>query len=164
MRELKKGGKSIKSSILQLSGNGKRVNPAAGRNLSKDGINVDDGFWTRELMAKFHKFNYHRSNKQEADQVYQQAHTETHKHLLKRKEYLQAWKIAKKAGNQLNMDIAMENAENERMLTEKAQHYGQMQIFQLKNDKFELKDYYLDLHGLHLPEAVKITSLRLRQI
>lgn len=39
-----------------------------------------------------------------------------------------------------------------------------MEIFQLKNDNFKLKDCYLDLHGLSKVEAQNITRIRLAQI
>ena len=39
-----------------------------------------------------------------------------------------------------------------------------MKIFQIKNNNLNLKDTYLDLHGLQRGEAINIVRLRLRQI
>jgi DNA-nicking Smr family endonuclease len=39
-----------------------------------------------------------------------------------------------------------------------------MRIFQIKNNNLNLKDTYLDLHGLQRNEAINIVRLRLRQI
>jgi DNA-nicking Smr family endonuclease len=41
---------------------------------------------------------------------------------------------------------------------------SQMKIFQLKNDKLDLIDTYLDLHGLQKVEALNIVKVRLLQI
>ena len=62
------------------------------------------------------------------------------------------------------MDECKSKAQRFLKLYEKQVHYGQMQIFQLKNENFELKDVYIDLHGLKRQEAVAIIRVRLREI
>ena len=39
-----------------------------------------------------------------------------------------------------------------------------MKIFAIKNDKVELRDQYIDLHGLSRAEALNIVRLRLEEV
>jgi hypothetical protein len=47
---------------------------------------------------------------------------------------------------------------------EKVLHLSQLKIFQLKNFNLDLKDRYIDLHGLQKGEAKNIVRARLEQI
>ena len=62
------------------------------------------------------------------------------------------------------MHYSQQQADHYSKKYEQAEHLAQMEIFQLKNDNFDRRDEVIDLHGLHVGEALNILSIRLNQI
>lgn len=131
-------------------------NPASGMM-----YNGDPTFWTPEILKKLMFFNYQRKNNGGLQDVYEQARNETREAYEKRKEVLMQLKKAMKQGNQLEVARLQEQADRYSKQYERSYHYGQMKIFSIKNDKVELRDQYIDLHGLSKVEAINIVKLRL---
>lgn len=61
------------------------------------------------------------------------------------------------------MNFAEKEAERYRILYEQSLQKAQMQIFQMKNS-VDTEDFFIDLHGIHLQEAITILNRRLQQI
>ncbi|TNV84320.1 hypothetical protein FGO68_gene16803 [Halteria grandinella] len=123
-----------------------------------------DGFWTYEILRKLNYFNFQRGNQAFQQGVFEQARAETKTLYQKRQECLNQVKEAKKKGNAQLVQFYQERANKYREDYEKQQHLAQLQIFQIKNAKLELKDTYIDLHGLQKEEAINIVRRRLGQI
>ena len=105
-----------------------------------EAINGDPTFWTPQLLKKLMFFNYQKNNNGGLQNVYDQARNETRNAYEKRKDALDQLKKAMKAGNQLEAARLQELADKYSKKYEQTYHYGQMQIFSIKNDKIELRD------------------------
>eukprot|EP00347_Sterkiella_histriomuscorum_P003960 403362278 len=121
------------------------------------------GFFTDDILRRFKYMNMQRSKPQNDQQVYEQSRLESQKIYAQRKHYLNEIKIARKAGNHQQMAFAENQAEQFRIKYEQSLQMAQLNIFQMKNSP-DTMNYYIDLHGIHLQEAITLLNRRLDQI
>lgn len=124
-------------------------------------VNGDQAFWTTDLIKKLNFFNYQRGKHGNLQDIYEEARSQTRIAYEKRKQVLVQLRKSMKGGNQMEIVKLQAEADRYSKQYEQSYHYGQMKIFSIKNDKIELRDQYIDLHGLSKVEALNIVRMRL---